>query len=87
MDDLMIRRLEDATGIAFEQYRKRHPNIAQCIEESSIFKAVVKSIQADPEARAALEKAAMEKSRFAMINRMLDLVTDKLPTALALLGA
>jgi hypothetical protein len=51
-----------------------------------LFKAVVKSIRADPEARNALREAAAEQSRFAAINRILDLVTSKLPAAIKLIG-
>lgn len=86
MNDSLMKQVEEATGIAFREFRAGHPALAQEIEYAVVLDAVIQSINSDPQALAALEEAATAQSRLSAINQLVQVVKDKLPSVLSKFG-
>jgi len=86
MNDSLMKQLEEATGIAFKEFRAKHPALAQEIEYAVMLDALIQSINSDPKALAALEEAAAAKSRLGAISQLVEVVKEKLPSVLSKFG-
>lgn len=86
MDKLLTERLEEAVAVSIAEYRRRHPRLGRLLDYAELYDVVVQSIQDDPDAAAALAKAAGVKDTRHALAQLVRLVSAKLPLALTVLG-
>ena len=77
------KTLEDATKVAFNDYRERHPNLAADLDANSVklMDLAVESIKDDPEVIEALKVAETET----VIQRIVDIAIKHLPKIIGIL--
>jgi hypothetical protein len=87
MNDSLMKQVEEATIIAFSEYRVKQPELARIIEHDDLLDAVIQSINSDPKALAGLDEASASQSRMNTINQLAQLVREKLPSVLSMFEA